>query len=83
MVIVDESSRLKFTKQEYSSLKSKSLESGKLFVDELFPANDNSLFRRSRRINGIVWKRPHVCALANIPYVYLKIGNIFKCYFYF
>jgi hypothetical protein len=60
MVIVESSLRSKFSQQSYSSLRDKCLNSKKLFVDDLFPPNDSSLFRSSRRINGIVWKRPHV-----------------------
>jgi hypothetical protein len=60
MVIVESSLRSKFSQQSYSSLKSKFNNSKKLFVDDFFPPNDSSLFKSSRRINGIVWKRPHV-----------------------
>lgn len=58
MVIVDDSWRLKFTKQNYSDLKSKCLNSNKLFIDDLFMPNDTSLYKKSRKINGLVWKRP-------------------------
>lgn len=51
-----------FQKQNYSKLKSTCIEEKRLFVDNLFPPNDSSLFRK-RRINGIVWKRPKVTNL--------------------
>jgi calpain-5 len=48
-----------FKKQNYNRIKSTCLQEGKLFVDNLFPPNDTSLFRH-QKVHGIEWKRPKV-----------------------
>lgn len=48
-----------FQKQSYSKLKSTCLDEKRLFVDDLFPPNDSSVFK-TRRIPGLEWKRPKV-----------------------
>lgn len=50
----------KFSNQKYDRIKSECLKQEKLFVDDLFLPNDKSLFKRVNKLNGIVWKRPHV-----------------------
>lgn len=50
----------RFSNQNYNRIKSECLKQKKLFVDDLFLPNDKSLFKRINKINGIVWKRPHV-----------------------
>lgn len=49
-----------FQKQNYSKLKSTCLEEKRLFVDDLFPPNDTSIYK-NRKIPGLEWKRPKVC----------------------
>ncbi|KAJ8248614.1 hypothetical protein GJAV_G00243890 [Gymnothorax javanicus] len=54
---------VKFSRQDYNSLKSRCLERGVLFEDELFPATHRSLgFNQlgpySSKTQGVVWKRP-------------------------
>ena len=53
-------SLFRFNNQDYDKIKSKCKNEGKLFIDELFQANDSILFK-SKRIHGVQWKRPHVC----------------------
>lgn len=50
----------RFSTQKYDKIKSECLKQTKLFVDDLFLPNDRSLFKRSNKLNNIVWKRPHV-----------------------
>jgi hypothetical protein len=52
-------SSIKFKKQDYDKLKARCKEEKQLFVDNLFLPNDSSLFK-TRKIDGILWKRPHV-----------------------
>lgn len=49
----------KFSKQNYSRIKSECLNQKKLFVDDLFLPNEKSLFKRNNKLGGVVWKRPH------------------------
>ena len=44
--------------QNYEEIKQKCLQSGKLFKDKLFPANDSSIARIKTK-QQVVWKRPH------------------------
>lgn len=48
-----------YENQRYASLKKECQRRKQLFEDPLFPANDDSLFYKSR-IQGIQWKRPKV-----------------------
>lgn len=48
-----------YENQRYASLKKDCQRRKQLFEDPLFPANDDSLFYKSR-IQGIQWKRPKV-----------------------
>lgn len=48
-----------FQKQSYSKIRSSCLEEKRLFVDDLFPPNDSSIFK-NRKIPGLEWKRPKV-----------------------
>ena len=50
-----------YENQRYASLKKQCQRRKQLFEDPLFPANDDSLFYKSR-IQGIQWKRPKVSA---------------------
>ncbi|XP_064173924.1 calpain-8 [Anguilla rostrata] len=57
------SNAVKFSKQDYSSLKTQCLEKGVLFEDNLFPASHrslgyNELGQYSSKTKGLVWKRP-------------------------
>ena len=52
-------SLVRFKNQDYDKLRSKCRSEGQLFVDTLFSANDSILFK-SKRIQGVQWKRPHV-----------------------
>ncbi|KAJ8361468.1 hypothetical protein SKAU_G00179930 [Synaphobranchus kaupii] len=54
---------VKFGRQDYSTLKSRCLETGCLFEDDLFPASHRSLGYNelgpySSKTRGVVWKRP-------------------------
>ena len=49
----------KFKVQNYDKIKRQCLENSDLFKDNTFPANDSILFK-TKLMNGIVWKRPHV-----------------------
>jgi calpain-5 len=50
--------RLKFERQNYSRLKKRCQEKNVLFEDDMFPADNSSLFRFNRSLSGVVWKRP-------------------------
>jgi calpain len=53
-------SGLKFyLNQDYSKIKQECLSNNRLFVDNAFPANHESLTRFKRPEKNIVWKRPH------------------------
>ena len=52
-------SLVRFKNQNYEKIRSNCLSKTELFTDSEFPANYTSLFR-SKRLNGIEWKRPHV-----------------------
>ena len=60
----------KFKSQNYDNLKSDCKKNGKLFVDNLFPANDSILFK-SKRLTGVEWKRPHVSLKSHVK-IYLS-----------
>jgi hypothetical protein len=47
-----------FRNQIYEDIKRDCLRRKQLFEDPLFPANDYSLFYKTRVPNGIVWRRP-------------------------
>lgn len=55
-----------YENQRYASLKKECQRRKQLFEDSLFPANDDSLFYKSR-IQGIQWKRPKVSAAMPLP----------------
>lgn len=55
-----------YENQRYASLKKECQRRKQLFEDPLFPANDDSLFYKSR-IQGIQWKRPKVSAPIPLP----------------
>ena len=50
--------------QEFAALQKAAQDSGHLFVDELFPADNSSLFsangKNASKLTGIQWKRPKV-----------------------
>ena len=49
-----------FLNQVYREIKQKCIESGELFVDDKFPANNKSIYTFEKKgKNEIVWKRPH------------------------
>ncbi len=49
-----------FLNQSYEEIKQKCIESNELFVDELFPANEASIYTFNKKAKSeIVWKRPH------------------------
>lgn len=48
-----------YLNQNYEKIKQKCLQSNCLFEDELFPANDKSLFHFNTPERTIIWKRPH------------------------
>lgn len=45
--------------QKYEKIKKECIKENKLFEDDLFPANDSSLFRFNKSKKNIVWKRPY------------------------
>jgi len=47
-----------FKGQKFEELKKKAQDSGTLFVDPEFPANDKSLFFSNAKLGGLQWKRP-------------------------
>ena len=47
-----------YLNQSYEEIKQSCQQSGKLFKDKSFPANDTSLYRFNEK-KGIAWKRPH------------------------
>ena len=47
-----------FQGQEYEALKSAAVESGQLFEDPKFPAEESSLFYTAGKGAAIEWKRP-------------------------
>lgn len=56
---------VKFSKQDYETLRQQCLKSGRLFEDDCFPAEHKSLGYNelgpySSKIRGVVWKRPKV-----------------------
>jgi len=55
-----------YENQRYAALKKECLRKKQLFEDPLFPANDDSLFYKSR-IQGIQWKRPKVSVPILLP----------------
>ncbi|XP_053189386.1 calpain-2 catalytic subunit-like [Scomber japonicus] len=55
---------VKFSKQDYETLRQQCLKSGRLFEDDCFPAEHKSLGYNelgpySSKIRGVVWKRPN------------------------
>ena len=50
--------------QEFAKLKKASQDSGHLYVDDLFPADNKALFsptgKNAGKLGGIEWKRPKV-----------------------
>ncbi|EDV27479.1 uncharacterized protein TRIADDRAFT_21543 [Trichoplax adhaerens] len=59
--------------QDYNALKAQCLESGKLFEDPTFPANDSSLYYDKRESHGIVWLRPK--EITDDPKLYVDGGD--------
>jgi hypothetical protein len=52
-----------YLNQDFEKLKSKHLKENRLFVDDKFPANSNSLYRFSTRNGTVKWKRPsEICS---------------------
>lgn len=56
---------VKFSQQDYKTLRQQCLESGRLFEDDCFPAEPKSLGYNdlgpySPKTRGVVWKRPKV-----------------------
>ncbi|KAM4797409.1 calpain-5 [Rhinophrynus dorsalis] len=47
-----------FGNQQYSALKKECQNKKVLFEDSLFPANNDSLFYKTQRVQGVEWKRP-------------------------
>ena len=48
---------LQYLNQNYEKIKSEFLADSKLFTDEKFPPNNNSLYKFDKRLN-VSWKRP-------------------------
>ncbi|OXB62439.1 hypothetical protein ASZ78_013783 [Callipepla squamata] len=75
-----------YENQRYAALKKECLRKKQLFEDPLFPANDDSLFYKSR-IQGIQWKRPkEICAdphlfVDGISSHDLHQGQVGNCWF--
>ncbi|KAF4802379.1 calpain-5-like protein [Turdus rufiventris] len=75
-----------YENQRYASLKKECQRRKQLFEDPLFPANDDSLFYKSR-IQGIQWKRPK--EICNDPRLFvdgisshdLHQGQVGNCWF--
>ena len=56
---------VKFSQQDYETLREQCLKSGRLFEDKCFPAEPTSLGYKvlgpgSEKTKGVVWKRPTV-----------------------
>ena len=52
-----------YLNQDFEKLKSKHLKENRLFLDDKFPANSNSLYRFSTRNGTVKWKRPsEICS---------------------
>ncbi|KAK2167765.1 hypothetical protein LSH36_24g05011 [Paralvinella palmiformis] len=47
-----------YNSQVYSELRKQAQQSGELFVDKEFPAEEKSLFKSGGKLAGIEWKRP-------------------------
>ncbi|OCT93322.1 uncharacterized protein LOC414629 isoform X1 [Xenopus laevis] len=47
-----------FGEQKFQTLKKECLSKKLLFEDPTFPANDDSLFYKTQRVQGVQWKRP-------------------------
>ncbi|OCT96411.1 hypothetical protein XELAEV_18014088mg [Xenopus laevis] len=47
-----------FENQQYQALKKECLSKKVLFEDPTFPANNDSLFYKTQRVQGVQWKRP-------------------------
>ncbi|KAK2520169.1 hypothetical protein Q9233_011613 [Columba guinea] len=75
-----------YENQRYASLKKECQRRKQLFEDPLFPANDDSLFYKSR-IQGIQWKRPK--EICDDPHLFvdgisshdLHQGQVGNCWF--
>eukprot|EP00794_Sanderia_malayensis_P020343 gene20343-22346_t len=57
-VITDSDNAKGFKKQNFNKLKDQCRQSGQLFEDPVFPADDRSLFYSQRSPRKFVWKRP-------------------------
>ena len=70
----------KYRDQSYSDLKEKAKTSGQLFTDDLFKAENGSLFfSRSSPPFPVEWKRPKVCFIYTIAFRlnHLKISDLY------
>ena len=47
-----------YKNQNYEEIKANCLRSNRLFEDNLFPANNSSLFRFQNKLSNTTWKRP-------------------------
>ncbi|XP_028904265.1 calpain-5 [Ornithorhynchus anatinus] len=73
--------------QRYATLKRDCLRKKVLFEDPQFPANDDSLYYKSSRMQGIKWKRPK--EICNDPHLFvdgisshdLHQGQVGNCWF--
>ncbi|XP_030055923.1 calpain-5 [Microcaecilia unicolor] len=76
-----------FENQQYSALKKECQRKRVLFEDPEFPANDDSLFYKSQRMQGVQWKRPK--EICDDPYLFvdgisshdLHQGQVGNCWF--
>nr|XP_033806506.1 calpain-5 [Geotrypetes seraphini] len=76
-----------FENQQYSALKKECQRKRVLFEDPAFPANDDSLFYKSQRMQGVQWKRPK--EICDDPHLFvdgisshdLHQGQVGNCWF--
>ena len=53
----------RLTDQSYAKLKATCVKENRLFEDPIFPSTDASLFGETKKVEGVVWKRPNVTSL--------------------
>ncbi|KAM5180848.1 calpain-5 [Mantella aurantiaca] len=76
-----------FGNQQYYNLKKECQKNKVLFEDPIFPANNDSLFYKTQRVQGVQWKRPK--EFCNDPHLFvdgisshdLHQGQVGNCWF--